>query len=658
MLNFLELKNFNVCLEVFYLPSSDSKNGIQKNIFYLQINFSNCIFRTLNSKELDLFQLNILNEECRVSYIITKELIRLYCTSISQIVVNDTIEESLDQETETSRYKVDLDDKSNFHYLIKIINLGPLHSLANTQLKTKLRADIQIQMVPIVSNQSPQPIFLILSLMSKFLFYYNFLYVGGLYLLKSSTKLDCSNKEKIVFIDDNMRIIDDFMVPNIFINKLKNNESKLLNQQEDFLTCLTGVLIDKRLKSNNNPIECKLNDSLENHFDLMVPNKQFKLILKLDRSENEENDEYFTVYFDTRFSIYQLSILPGMKIQVFNLIKKADRVYRCNSSISVLVNQDFNFFQIDESTKMIQQAEKKSLHQNLLDLNNIFTSFYQFEEKSANVIKNSNFSLNLLFKNSISEEQDKSTGYVKLFAQITKIYELNLRLKCKICNLLASSCACQRTSKDMNDFKLEFSFLVLVDDHTSILKLSFLNSDHNLKNNQSNFFTSISNFLNTILFKYLNEIKMPNIPIQQLNDENQPNYLDQKSRVYKAIKEKLLTEPRNENNLTIDNSILKSALNSNDASYVFENYVKTDIYKTIYDYLVYTVLDKHFLFYIDLNDLSNLKEMQKISFKSLKPKINYKYFKFSEMYSNEQFKSILQLKCSKFLPAYMEFDEN
>lgn len=80
----------------------------------------------------------------------------------------------------------------------------------------------------------------------------------------------------------------------------------------------------------------------------------------------------------------------------------------------------------------------------------------------------------------------------------------------------------------------------------------------------------------------------------------------------------------------------------------FENNVKPDIYKTIYDYVVNCVIDKYFVFYVDgnlCNELSRGKRDEVI-----RNKISSSLFKLSSVSTNEQFKSMFTMKCFKFLP--------
>ena len=157
-------------------------------------------------------------------------------------------------------------------------------------------------------------------------------------------------------------------------------------------------------------------------------------------------------------------------------------------------------------------------------------------------------------------------------------------------------------------------------------------------------------------------MKMPiNVPLQiDLNggsntdssDDNQNN-----TRIFNALKEKLkatstecdvFSSNETTSNFTLSETNLENSLSAN----FFDSQVKLDIYKTVYDYFFYTILNKYYVFYFDANDVSNERESRSHSFKatsSLKAKPNFDYFKLSEINANEQYKSILNAKCYQFV---------
>lgn len=60
---------------------------------------------------------------------------------------------------------------------------------------------------------------------------------------------------------------------------------------------------------------------------------------------------------------------------------------------------------------------------------------------------------------------------------------------------------------------IELNATFLIDDHTSVIRVQYSNYNYDFKGHDSQLFGPIGPGLKQILFKYLNEIKMPNIPI-------------------------------------------------------------------------------------------------------------------------------------------------
>lgn len=141
----------------------------------------------------------------------------------------------------------------------------------------------------------------------------------------------------------------------------------------------------------------------------------------------------------------RLKLFLGMEIRVYDLIKRQDNTYKSNSTVSACLHQNFDLLDErshNEPDKPSQQhnpniPKRKKLYENLKELDVIFNKFYK-DHEAGGMLFNSNFRLDLLFKNK-SENTSRS---LKILAQIIKIYELVLRIKCKICGILASSCCC------------------------------------------------------------------------------------------------------------------------------------------------------------------------------------------------------------------------
>jgi hypothetical protein len=352
-------------------------------------------------------------------------------------------------------------------------------------------------------------------------------------------------------------------------------------------------------------------------------------------------------------------------------------VYKTNSMISVAPEQNFNLYRIKDlfsqnskSSQTQTQLKKQTtttkftLDEKLLAMNQIFNLFYDSNSNLLKMASKLDREINqsmLLFghtytRSSLSGGNDLE---YKFMAQVIKIYELNLRIKCATCNFLHNSCSCKdKTGK----IRYEIEMSLLVDDHTSILRLNYSNLNYNFQqsNMQSNLFNSISNYLILILKDYLNEIRMPACP-SCLNFDGQA--AANNARLYQIFREKI----NSYFNATSETSVSNLSIDSNHENSLFNTDVKCDIYKTVYDYLLCTVLDNFYTFYIDLSDTFNLKEIEKHQLNSkhysklggggshFRAKSNFNCFKLSDLDSNEQYKSILNLKCSKFLPSSVEF---
>ncbi len=248
-----------------------------------------------------------------------------------------------------------------------------------------------------------------------------------------------------------MTIIDEFALCNSeklsFITKFSTKKFKpdTISITEDFLPELSGTLIEKRIITNPNQLEFSASEQFLEHYDILIANVEFRLLLKLD----DKAGTLVYVYYDTRFLLYPVCILPGLRISVFNLIKRTGNIFKSNSMVCAKFYQGFNFLQLnnesDEFSMLItnqgadKMQERKSLLENLNELDTIFTSFYEVEKfgKESNEMDDE-IRLSLLFKNCSKKEGN----ILKIMGQITKIYDLVLRVKCKDCLLLPSSCDC------------------------------------------------------------------------------------------------------------------------------------------------------------------------------------------------------------------------
>ena len=187
--------------------------------------------------------------------------------------------------------------------------------------------------------------------MSKYLYYYNFLFTGNSYLLKTSSNVKAfsfnnsrkKNKEvapgALLFFDETMAIYDDYTILNYKPDCNKKREKIAKTKETDpieFISEITGTLIEKKLMTNSNQLGFHTSSTLLEHFDILISNLEFKLIINLS------TDETVTVFYDTRFLLYPLCILPGMQITINNLIRRSDTTFKANSTLTASFCQSFN----------------------------------------------------------------------------------------------------------------------------------------------------------------------------------------------------------------------------------------------------------------------------------------------------------------------------
>ena len=605
LLKQITFRKFNIFTENFTIQSDEQQI---KKIYYLQLDLSECEFSDNNLKV----------NEC-LSIIKTKQLGKLFLVDPVPIPISETVDDTFveNQQFELNQYEL---NEASF-YLFKVFNKGTIHAMSNIQFKAKLRADVEIELIPF--DKSIQTKYVVMSLISKFIYYYNFLHIGNTYLLKTNQKLDINFKESksndkvnavVFFFSDNMLIIDQFSIG----DQLKDTHSNLISKfnlnnsstesNDSFKRKLTGTLINKRLKTNHSNHSNSL--SLTNYYDVLIPNQEFALTLKLD------TNDLITVYFDTKFSLYSFCILPGLTIDCSNLVKKAENVFKSNS-INCSFNQEYNLLNSTPTNEAIIKNE--TIFDSLNNLNFTFNDLYsKLDDYKLDKKK-------LLFKN---------TNKLKILGQIVRIYDLTLRIKCSNCNLLANSCCC---AQKMN--KIELCATFLIDDHSSLIKLNYSNSNFDFKYHQSNLFAAIGDYLNTILLDYLNEIKLTNIPIQlNLNELSSDTcesdyFINLNNKIYNEIKQKI-SNSETDSTLKSNETTINSSIN--DLDHFYENNVKLDLHKTLYDYLINCFIEKYFIFHIEKNEIVS-KNINKFSL-----------FKLSQMNTNEQYKAILTVNCVEF----------
>jgi len=608
LLKNLTLNIFNIFIEKFLLENNEYKRFI-----CIQTNLLEC---KINIETVSL--LSHSNADCRLALSKTTQLNKLFYVEQKALTSETLIDDTFDETNPIFDATYELNEnelKMSHFYLFKVLNKGCIYTMSNTQFQAKLRADIEIELIDLnhLNPTTHNSKYIVMSLVSKFLYYYNFLHTDCVYLLKSNYKIDISFIDSIkeinqnlgiLFLNDNMFIIDNFKSVINRVNFKQNLNIK--NNNDLFIKKQTGILVSKRLKTNQLTINRSDNNNclITEYYDALLPNKEFQF--KLQTNQNE----LITIYFDTKFSMYSFCILPGMSIDIYNLVKKqgggggggGDNTYKANSNVHASIRQE-NL--ITNKNELIKFNRFECLN----ELDFIYNNFYSDLNLASNKLLDSNKKTNLLLQTKL-----------QVLAQIIRIYDLTLRIKCVTCCKLASLCACTDVSRQI---KIELNMTFLIDDHTSLIKLNYSNFNFNFKYNQSGLFSSIGEQLHSILLNYLNEIKLTNIQTTSMD----------------------LIEYNNQNNKQ-DTTILQSS--NNDLDFFFENNVKPDIYKCLSDYLMNCFLEKYFLFQIDY---SNEYESSRTRFKT-----EFSLFKLSQLASNnEQFKSILNVKCFEFISVDKAF---
>ena len=557
-----------------------------------------------------------------------------------------------------------------------------------------------------------------LAIASKFLFYYSTLHTGQLYVLRTPNKLNLASlSSQILFLVDGMLIVDSF--PHRFDAQLErlftaraSPRSPITKaaapaatasadwERADYVARLCGLVVDKKLKTNSSPAmfissllsKNSSNNQLAAHYDLIIPNLEFKLLIRIPSlskggcaSNDCNNDgnsssgtQLITVYLDMRSAIFPLSVLPGMQISLFNLVRKKPLVYKCNqAAVSVLdCVQTFDMLQFkrrpppppSSTDKPRQQVatDRHSVHALLADASYIFDCFYSTDslpptkaDLRETQIDQASFDrayrLHLLFKHSGHTDngvehtnRPMAATIMRLVAQLIKIYELSVRVTCKRCERLASSCNCSPRCANVNKadksallemshlFRVQVRMKCLVDDHTSMLKISHVDADYQWRS--GDIFRDIGDQLFLILVKYLNEIKLPSMPIASDVDA-----LD-------AIRAQIRTNDGTPT--TIDHNY-KENHNSNatvalpdddddDNNNRFEQCVKVDVYKTLCEHVSSTLLDKYLVFHVDTSEPANVSALQQRIVRN-HHQAPFELVKMSELAASQQYKSIFNL---------------
>jgi len=175
----------------------------------------------------------------------------------------------------------------------------------------------------------------------------------------------------------------------------------------------------------------------------------------------------------------------------------------------VAFEQDLDLFghdaddDLEQNTKALSEMQdsvklltKRTIFDNLNELDTIFESFYYRKEFFQDNPNNDALTLDASYRQKILFNNEKFTTSgslgaskdaqsFKILAQIVRVYEFCIRIKCRQCGHLASACHCNgfKVGKqiDADKCRVEVEFVFLIDDHTSLLKCSFTDLDFDLK---------------------------------------------------------------------------------------------------------------------------------------------------------------------------------
>ncbi|RMZ94036.1 hypothetical protein BpHYR1_027695 [Brachionus plicatilis] len=340
------LKSFNLFYEYFVFKTKNNNKKCDKYFLYIQTDLFSSEIKKLNWSEIESIQINC--EESRIFFLITQELVTAFTwDEKSNKVSNDKAKNN-----QTTKYT-----DQEFCYIFRILNKGPVHSLANSQFKSKLRCDVCIEIAPFVEKH-------------KFLFYINILHSNKTYLLKTEKELEVFKMKKsssyqaepaLIFFQNSFKIIEEFTnawnLSNFFG---VTNSPKSDPLQGDFLNSMKATLIEKKLVPSFFQPENDFDDILTKHYDLILPNKQLKLVVK-----TLDTNETVSIFFDTRFSVFPICILPGIEIEITDLIRKGDGVFKSNSALKPLSPQSFDL--LNPKNEFISTANENPTKKKLLN---------------------------------------------------------------------------------------------------------------------------------------------------------------------------------------------------------------------------------------------------------------------------------------------------
>lgn len=739
LLNEIQLNCFNLIGEKFKFPPDRSFRQVD----YLQADLNDCQFKFANDQTINdlLDNVDHLREKhdylhafvrrlsadalkdqfkfVRLSLLKTVELEKIFFKKDPKILnlVNrlaGILKSNRTNSPQSPKLKLDEFLTKSFLrkkvFLLKVKAKGSVYLLANTQLNGKLRADLNVELVDIF-QLNPVKKSLVVALVGRSLFYYNFLHADNYYLMIVDEKEVEQNKDQfknlnsvtspnarasssgILFVNENYTILDQqTIIESVdnydalfrrYENSLENKRTSQPDQRHEFVGRISGRLIEKRLQSSNidskQHHDSQFDQSVMDNFDILFSNRELKLLVQVNAGD-EQLDSIVTIYFETRYAMHQLSILPGLEVTLSNLTRRGNnKIYKASTNLFAEYSQPFNFIshrlapdtvQSQQPSQQRQTTKKKSTFDYLLsDLDFIYTSVYKMSDRDEDEDGNesdrvtmdeqtrakqsADLRLKSLFnKSATSHLNFKSSGVITVLAQLQKINELTVRMYCTACNLFATYCNCSTKGASLDKYRVELHALFQIDDNSSLLKVNYTNFDFDLRSKESNLFEPISSLLFTLLRDYLSEIKMPNVPVyKQLSTNEQQSTNKTCETIMEAIREKQSFGLVRSNNLL--RSMSESTMDSSDSSRsslsdsVVSNgsdHLSLHILKSVYDFLAYCAIDKYYLFTIDLTQFV----LNKSTSKFIRNKANYELVNLDEQNQSEQFKSIQFADCIKF----------
>jgi hypothetical protein len=100
----------------------------------------------------------------------------------------------------------------------------------------------------------------------------------------------------------------------------------------------------------------------------------------------------------------------------------------------------------------------------------------------------------------------------RFLAQLSRVYDLTMRILCTQCDKLYNMCVCKAKG-----VQVEISCKLLIDDHTGLLKVAYKNNKYDLNDKQSIFYKISGPLLK--LLKHCGRVSIPLVPKTQYSCE-------------------------------------------------------------------------------------------------------------------------------------------